>query len=408
MPDLGNITAAAQLLNPTTVVTMLIYLAVFAVLILYFDSYCRAMEPRAGTLEWIYLYDRPRFSLHAGRRKLDKSDLLPLLLFGASAAGFTAYGIAVLIGRHPISVSSVLRSPDVLLTGTAGYSLYVGLSILPAYCLFKTLFGRRVIAVAGTAVFLLNVIPGSVGPSLSVPFLLLSALFFCRWLTQHPDAGFFRTLPSLLLWLLFFWAAVWCRHTALWFGVGYAVLFLITAIFRVRDRRERGGIVHLILTLITIAVFTAAFAALICIPAAIEEREMIFPQALTLPRFWRFVFVRTLSFEIMIDLGALFSVSMSNPLLWWGGLLALILVVASVFSRRDVRALVCAAFYLAGMAVWVFSASGIGPAAAVLPLCYVWQGFLGRGKALSFFFYAFVCAVLALAVTTAPILFALF
>ncbi len=404
MLDLSNITAAAQLLNPTMLITMLLYLAVFTFLIVYFDSYCRAMEPRAGTLEWIYLYDRPRFSLNAGRRGLERSDWQALLLFGASAAGFTAYGVVQLIAHPPADWFAVLLSPDVLLSGTAGYALYVGLSILPAYCLFKTISGRRVIAIAGTAVFLLNLIPGSAGPSLSVPLLLLSAIFFCRWMTQHPDAGFFRTLPSLFLWLLFFWAAVWCEHTALWFGVGYAIALIVTFIFRLRDRCERGGVLQLVLTILTIAVFTVLFAALICIPAAMEERDMVFPQALTELRFWRFTFVQTLSFWIMIDLEGILSISLLNPLLWWGGLLAVIIVTISVFSRRDVRALLAAVFYLAGTLVWVFSGSGIGAAAAALALCYIWQGFLGRGKTLSFFFYALVCAVLALAMTAMPLL----
>ena len=404
MPDLSHITAAARLLNPTMLITSLVYLAVFACLIVYFDGYCRAMAPRAGTLEWIYLYDRPRFSLPAGRRGLARCDWLPVLLFGSAAAGFTAYGIVQLAAHPPADPFAILLSPDKLLTGTAGYALYLGLSALPAYCLFKTLTGRRAIAIAGTAVFLLNLIPGSFAPSLSVPLLLLSAIFFCRFMTQDPDAGFFRTLPSLFFWLLFFWAAVWCEHTALWFGTGYAVLLIVTFVFRLRDRCRRGGIVQPLLTLLAIAVFTALFAALICIPAAVSERSMAFPQALSLPDFWRFVLARTISFHILIDLEGILAISMLNPLLWWGGLLAAIPVLLSVFSRRDVRALLTAVFYLSGTLVWVFAGSGIGAAAATCTLCYIWQGFLGRGKPLAFLLYALVCAVLALAMTAMPLL----
>ncbi len=397
MPNWLDISSASQLLSPSVLIAALLYLAVFAVLLVYFDSFCRALEPRAGTLEWIYQYDRPTFSFSEKVHRLTRSDIVPLLLVSAAAVGLAAYAVVLYLHLSSPNWQSVLICPDALVVGIAGSAMATALTLIPCWLLLHSLFGKPGLACVGTAVFAFNLTMSSSAPSLSTALLLLSAVCFLRWMCGSCDASFGRTLLPLLGWLLCFWLAVWCEHTTLWFGTGYAVLFPAALIGRCRERHERGAVRHLIATLLLTVIFTAVFAALRYLPTALIAHGMTFPQLITAPSFWRGVLNNTITFDILIDAYGLLSASLLNQPLWWGGALAGLLCCLCIFSRRDASALFCALFYLAGMLIWVFAGSGIGAAASTAALCYIWNGFIDRDQPIRAWGYAAVCIAVSLA-----------
>lgn len=396
MPDWNNL---LPLLRSIPLPLLLAALAVFAVLLVYFDGFCRAMEPRRGTLEWIRMYDRPALSFAGRRFAPGRGDCLPLVLVSAAAAGLCAFGAVLLRRAGSVPLADVLLCPDALLAGEGGYAVFAGLSIVPCYLLLRAVFGRRALAVCGAALLAFALIPSGAEPGFSVPCLLLAMLAFFRFLTAPPDG---RRLPWLLLSAALFWLAVWCDRITLWFGLGFAVLLAVSLVLRVRRGEMRAAAA--VLTVLILALCSAVCAAAIRLPAAILERGMAFPNLLVQGGFWRLVLVRTFSFRIWIDPLGLLGASMLQPLVFWGGLLAMLAAVAASFTRHDASALFVWVFHLAGLPVWVFSGSGLGAAVSVLALCYVWNGYLSRGRRAAAYGCCGVCLVCSAALPALALL----
>ncbi len=380
---------AVRLLHSIPLPWLLAALAVFAVQLVYFDGFCRAMEPRLGTLEWIQTYDRPALSFAGRRFACGRPDYLPLVLFSAAAAGLCAFGVVLLVRLGKVSFAEALLCPDALLTGEGGWAISLGLTLLPCYLLLRSVFGRRAVAAAGAAVLAFSLIPSSTVPSFSVPCMLLAMLFFFRFLTASSGARAGTLLLPLLLSAAFFWLAVWCDHITLWFGLGFAVLFAISLALRLCRCEMAGKTAALLLS--ALAAFSVLCASAICLPAAILARGMVFPNLLVQSGFWRLVLVRTLSFRIWIDPPVLLGASLLQPLIFWGGLLAMLTAAAASFTRRDTTALLVWVLYLAGLLVWIFSGSGLGAAMSVFALCFVWNGYLSRGRRAAAYGYCGIC-----------------
>ena len=387
MPDFLDLHAGASLLRHVDFVSALICLLIFAGLLVYFDAFCRAMAPRGGTLEWIAMYDRAPLSFGGLFSRYGRRDYVPMLVFSALSAGLIAFGAVRIARGGSIAPASILLEPDSLLRGLGGCALFSGLSLLPCYALLRRLSGRTDAAALSTALFAVTLVPSGAPYSFSVPCLLLSAVFFVRFVSAE-DARLRASVLPLIASGALFGLAVWAEHTVLWFGIGYVILLVFALVLRVRAHQSVGA------ALLTLLFFVLGFAVplvLICLPTAILGRGMAFPAALMTSRFWRFVWVRTLSFRIWIDPLALAGTTALGPLLWWGGLLAMFCAAACAVTRRDGRALVCTVLYLAGTLVWVFSGSALGAAACALTLCFVFTGLLSRGRAALAYGYGAAC-----------------
>ena len=394
MPDFLNFRAGAALLSHVNFPAAAVCLLLFAGLLVYFDSYCRAMAPRGGTLEWIAMYDRAPLSFSGLFSRFDRRDYLPMLVFSALSAGLIAFGVVRIARGGHIAFSSFLLDPDSLLTGLGGCALFCGLSLLPCYVLLRCLVGRADAAAGGAALFAVTLVPSGAPQSFSVPLLLLSAVCFVRFLSAERERLRASVLPLIGAGVLFGLAA-WAEHVVMWFAIGYVILFIFAIVLRARAQQSVGAIV---LTCVTFLLSFAVPLVLICLPTAVLSRGMVFPAALGTYRFWRFIWARTFSFTIWIDPLALVGASLLSPMLWWGGLLAMFCAAACAIVRRDGRALFCVVFYLAGALVWVFSGSAVGAAACALTLGFVFSGLLSRGKAAQAYGYCIVCLMLGMAI----------
>lgn len=389
------------LLSRVNLPLVLAYVLVFAALLVYFDSFCRAMAPRSGTIEWISMYDRPRLSFSGLYHPLSRGDFWPMLAYSVLSAGLCAFGAVLLIRQGGISASEVLLCPDALLTGRGGCAVFCGLSLLPCYLLLRALTGRTDAAAGATALFALALIPSGAPYSFSVPLALLSVWCFVRALSAEDAPA-----RVCALWLaaagVLFYLAVWAEHITLWFGIAYVPVFLLALVLRIRARKlSAGGALALIVTFLLVCTVPAV---LIRLPSAVLERGMRLPDCLALSSFWRFVWVQTLSFRIYIDPLSLLGATLLHPLLWWGGLLAAFCAAAYALSRRSASALLTVAFYLAGTLVWVFSGSALGAAVCALVLGFVLAHLLARGCAARAYAYCLVCLLLGAALPALALL----
>jgi hypothetical protein len=372
-----------------TLLAVVLCLVVFSVLLVYFDYYCRAMAPRSGTLEWIAMYDRPRFTLSGGWPTFDRREWLIFALFGAISLACAVVGIVWMTRGSMLSLSEALCTPDAVLYRTGGYLLFLGLVTICSYALLRATAQYRTVAILGAVICVLHLLPSGADPSFSAPLLMLSALLFYRWLTRAEDAPLSRALPVLLLSLAALWLAAWCDHVALWFGFAYLILLPVSLVLRRRAGRRIGGIV------LSVLVLTVLMAALTTLPIAVFLRGMAFPNLLISADFWRDVPIYTLSSLLTFDPDFLVADVLLSPLLWWGGLLAAAAAFGALIARRSARALFAALIALAGLLVWCFTGSAIGIVGCALALGFVWDGLFSRGKPAAVYAYALTCMCFA-------------
>ena len=258
------------------------------------------------------------------------------------------------------------------------------------YFLLKNMFGKRFIAICGTAVFAFSFMHFTQTriatiDTYSVLFVLLMFWFMYRYISLDYDTPFLKTLPPLLFAGIFFGMGAAAKWTSLYMAPVLALLWLMYQIFRAKATKERGvfGSYLLKTVLVSIAFF-------LVIPGIIYYLSYIpYAQAAGVSIFSRQAFdivwnnqIFMFTYHAGIEATHPFSsywwqwvlnlrpilyyldnyppgsraliAAFGNPLVYWGGLFAIIAMPFAAFRRGDGRAFAIFIAYLFLLAPWFF------------------------------------------------------
>lgn len=265
-----------------------------------------------------------------------------------------------------------------------------GVLMLPIlYVFLKNFFGKSLIAVCGVILFATDFMHLTQTRIATIDtyavFFILGAYFFLyRWLSLPRQATVKQgALPLFLSGLLFGIGAA-SKWTVLYAGAGMAVLYLLNLIFRWRDWKEEGAPPYwpwagktillsvLFFVVIPVCIYTASYypyaldrgdtslKAIIDVMLANQKHMFTYHQGVTTPhpyqsKWWMWLLDARPILYYMSD-GAGTNTRFAaflNPLLCWGGLLALFLVARRLWQKRDGKALFILIGYLSQLVPWI-------------------------------------------------------
>ena len=263
-----------------------------------------------------------------------------------------------------------------------------GVLMLPLlYTLLKNLFGRTSLACCGTLLLAFDFMHLTQTrlatiDTYAVFFILGSFLFFCRWLTLPVDAPLRTGMPHLFLAGLFFGLGAACKWTVLYAGAGMAVLYLLKFLFSLREREQLpllslwGKTVLLSLVffvVIPLSVYTLSYypyavqegdttlAGLVKVMAENQSHMFGYHQGVTAShpyasKWWMWMLdIRPILYymDTTIPNTTLRIAAFVNPLVCWGGLLALVLLLWPAVRRRDGMSLLLLMGWGAQVVFWI-------------------------------------------------------
>ena len=220
-------------------------------LVWYYIAWYRAERPKAGTLEWIDRYERPRFALSACGKALRRTDALWALLPFAIAA-ITVMVLQMNETLYSGALGVLLRFRFLGRTlYLSGEAVCAALAAAAAYLLGKSMTGKVLAGLAGALLY-------AVRPIDQMPSCLLFGGLLLFWLwAAYPRRGFLNWLLPLGGALLV-GAAAFSYYL---YGVtlAFAVALPVLLIHRVR-REESGGWPALLLGALCLCAAAAGFA----------------------------------------------------------------------------------------------------------------------------------------------------
>lgn len=321
------------------------------------------------------------------------------------------------------------------------------LMLIPLYVFIKNLFGKTAVAACGTIVFAFDFMHYTQTriatiDTYAVFFIILSYLFLFRWMTAEYDAPVKKSALDLFLSGLCFGLGCASKWTVIYAGVGLAVLYTIALICRGRGRTVGGFAGHLVGTLALSVVFFIVIPVVIYCLSYIPyglARGMTFPDMLVSGEYYRLIWdnqVYMLTYHQGVDQAHPYAsrwyqwivdarpilyyleykgemksafASFNDPMVSWGGLLALLSLLPAWHKRRDTAIPVIAIGYLSQLVPWMFIgrttfAYHYFPSTIflVLALCYVFNRLMDRGK--SGMVYAYTGGCVALFAAFYPVL----
>lgn len=272
-----------------------------------------------------------------------------------------------------------------------------GVLMLPfLYILLKNMFGKTPIAVCGTLLFafdFMHFVQTRIATidTYGVFFILLSYLFMYRYITCDNNAPFSKTAPSLFLSGLFWGIGCATKWTVVYAGAGLAVLYAASLILRGR-RYYRECRLHefwnfLIKTLgfsvLSFIIVPVTIYCLSYIPYGLAKGMTLKDGMLWNPDFYKIIWdnqVFMLTYhqgvtaahpyaskwwmwlvdarpilyylEYMGNYKSSFG-AFNNPLVSWGGLLAMIFMALRIKKKRNHTALFILIGYLSQLLPWV-------------------------------------------------------
>lgn len=265
-----------------------------------------------------------------------------------------------------------------------------GVLMLPIlYVFLKNMFGKTQIAFCGTVLFafdFMHFVQTRIATidTYGVIFILLMYFFMYRYMTQEWDAPFRKTALPLLLSGLFFGLGAASKWTAVYAGAGLLVFYIIAQVQRGRAyaradrRREHRGFLAktLAFSVLVFLVIPAVIYFCSYYPyAAAKNAPLTFSivwdnqkfmlnyhehVTATHPyasRWWTWLFdARPILYYLSYPASGIKSAfaAFGNPLVWWGGLLAMGVMVWKVVRRRSRTALFILIAYLSQIVPWMF------------------------------------------------------
>ena len=264
-----------------------------------------------------------------------------------------------------------------------------GVLMLPIlYVFLKTLFGRSLVALCGSILFATDFMHLTQTRIATIDtyavFFILGAYFFLyRWLSLPRGTTVRQGALPLFLSGLMFGIGAACKWTVLYAGAGMALLYLLNLIFRWRDRDEGDTafwpwagktilLSVLFFVVIPVCIYTASYypyaldrgdtslKSLVEVMLANQKHMFGYHQGVTTPhpyqsKWWMWLLDLRPILYYMAD-GAGTNTRFAaflNPLLCWGGLLALVLVARAGWQKRDAKALFILVGYLAQLVPWI-------------------------------------------------------
>jgi dolichyl-phosphate-mannose-protein mannosyltransferase len=273
-----------------------------------------------------------------------------------------------------------------------------GVLMLPIlYVFFKNMFGKTVIAACGTTLFaaeFMHYVQTRIATidTYGVFFILVSYFFMYRYITQDPELPFKKTLPPLILSGLFFGIGCASKWIVIYAGAGLLALYILRLVMSARYYRqnELPGYSRFFwkTILVTALVYVLVPAVIYCLSyiqngraAGMSLRDGMLWDPKYYQMIWenqKFMFgyhsklVATHSYsstwyQWIVDArpilyyrdtsmgGGLKSsfASFGNPIIWWGGFMAVIAMAFRVYTHKDGKALFILIGYLAQFCPWL-------------------------------------------------------
>ncbi len=274
-----------------------------------------------------------------------------------------------------------------------------GILMLPLlYVFIKNMFGKTVIASCGTLLFAFDFMHYTQTriatiDTYGVIFIILMAFFMYRYINQDYETGFLRTCLPLFLCGLSFGVGAACKWTSLYAGpalvAAYTVHLVMRGRYYISNQRGREYAAFLIKTLLASVLFfiliPAAIYCLSYIPYGlasgmkvsdgmlldrdyyriiIDNNKFMFSYHSKLQAthsyaspWWQWVLdIRPILYyrSTLPDGTKSAFAAFGNPVLWWGGLLAVLSMIFHIVKNRDGKALFIAMFYISVLLPWMF------------------------------------------------------
>ena len=303
---------------------------------------------------------------------------------------------------HP-PLGKLILSVSILIFGESPFGWRLigaifGVLMLPVIYLFiKAMFGKPIIATCGTLLLgfdFMRFVQTRIATidTYVVFFILLAFYFMYRHITTDVDAPFRKSLLPLALSGLFFGLSFAIKWVGFYAGAGLLVLYVIR-LFQLRGHFRSAGKTgfgrYLTKTLLYSVLFFVIIPVIIYyisyIPYGTARGMEQGIGILWNPDFFRLVWSNQeymLNYHSKVVLGAthpfssywwqwilnirpilyVYGVSdglratfgaFGNPVVWWGGFLAMIVMAVRVFTHRDGKALFILIGYLAQLLPWI-------------------------------------------------------
>ena len=269
------------------------------------------------------------------------------------------------------------------------------LMLIVMYIFIKNIFGKTTIAVCGTLLLAFDFMRFTQTriatiDTYGVFFILLSYFFMYRHITTDPGKPFRKSLGPLALSGLFFGIGCASKWTVPYAGIGLAVIYTIRLVQLARhykDSEMTGFGAYLAKTLLWSVLFFGIVPVIIyClsyIPYGLSRSMTLEGGMLWDIEYYKVIWenqVSMLSYHGKLTEGHPYSsdwyqwivdgrpilyyntydggmrssfAAFGNPVVWWGGLLAIIAMVIQTVKRRDGKALFILIGYLSQLLPWV-------------------------------------------------------
>ena len=298
------------------------------------------------------------------------------------------------LGKEIIAVSILTFGMSPL--GWRLFGAIFGVMMLAVmYVFIKNMFGRTIIATCGTLLLgfdFMRFVQTRIATidTYVVFFILLAFFFMYRHITTDPDAKFQKSLAPLALSGFFFGLSFAVKWIGFYAGAGLLVIYVIRLVqlgLHYKSTKKSGFDDYLIKTLLFSVLFFVIVPAIVYyltyIPYGLARGMTIDSGMLWSAEFFEIVrsnqvtmfnYHSTLEathpfsswwwewisnthpilyvYGVMDDVRATFG-AFGNPVVWWGGFLAMIWMAVRVFTHRDGKALFILIGYLSQLLPWV-------------------------------------------------------
>jgi dolichyl-phosphate-mannose-protein mannosyltransferase len=274
-----------------------------------------------------------------------------------------------------------------------------GVLMLPIlYIFLKNMFGKTVIASCGTILFgfdFMHFTQTRIATidTYAVFFILLSYFFMYRYIARDPETPFFKRISQLILSGLFFGIGCASKWVVVYAGFGLAVLYVLHLILTRRyytENEQPGFLKYLIKTLLfSILFFVLVPAVIYClsyIPYGLSKGMTLEGGMLWDSEYYKIIWenqvfmfsyhsklVATHSYsswwwQWILDARPILYFSSTamgngmksafaafgNPVVWWGGFMAIIAMGYQTFKNKDGKAFFILIGYLSQILPWLF------------------------------------------------------
>ena len=274
-------------------------------------------------------------------------------------------------------------------------ALFGVVMLIVMYIFLKNMFGKTSVAICGTLLFgfdFMRFVQTRIATidTYGVLFILLSFFFMYRYVTTGLGAPFKKGLAPLALTGLFFGLGCASKWIVPYAGVGLAAIYIIRLVMvsRYYKENERAGFdVYLAKTLLSSVLFFGVVPLIIyClsyIPYGLSRGMSIGNGMLWNREYYKIIWDNQKSmlsyhgtlvathpyssrwYQWLVDARPILYynsydgdmrssfAAFGNPLVWWGGLIALISLAPRIVRRRDGKALFILIGYLSQLLPWV-------------------------------------------------------